>query len=165
MPKATGYAVSYPATMAKTSKAQGAADVVKHLTAQSAACPQQKYVLVGYSQGADVQHEASKTIPKTLYPRIVGVVMFGDPGNKGPMALSPMGGRVPMFPTELQAKTKQNCAVGDPVCSSGTNMMAHLTYGGETYMKSSAEYVKKQFETGGKAGEVKAGSKVAAIAK
>jgi cutinase len=131
--------------MATDSKAKGAADVVKHISDQAAKCPSQKYVLVGYSQGADVQHDATQKIPKGLWPRIVAVVMFGDPGNQGPTAKSPMGGLVPVFPEVLAARTKQNCASGDPVCNkAGGNILAHLTYGSGSFMSDSAAYVKKQ---------------------
>jgi cutinase len=155
IPDATGYKVDYPASFAKDSKAKGAADVLKHLTEASKACPQQNYVLIGYSQGADVMHQAAAQISPDLYPRIVALVMFGDPGNKGPSAKSPMGGTVPKFPAPLAGKVKENCAKGDPVCTnSGKEVNDHLVYY-ETkfdYMSSSAEYIKKQFETKGKAG-------------
>jgi cutinase len=58
---------------------------VKHLTEQSKKCPEQKFVMVGYSQGADVHHNAMVKIDGELYGRIVGLVMFGDPGQKHPM--------------------------------------------------------------------------------
>jgi hypothetical protein len=156
VPGTTAYSVNYPASMVADSKAKGAADVVKRITTQASLCPTQKYVLVGYSQGADVQHDATQKIPKQLFSRIVAVVMFGDPGNKGPTAMSPLGGLVPMFPVELEQKTKQNCASGDPVCSSGSNILAHLTYLSGNYMSSSAAYIKKQFESNGTLGPEKA---------
>jgi cutinase len=142
--------------MVADSKVKGAADVVKRIIAQAAQCPNQKYVLVGYSQGADVQHEAAQQIPKQLHSRIVALVMFGDPGNKGPTAQSPLGGLVPMFPAGLEQKTKQNCASGDPVCSSGANILMHLVYGTGNYMSSSAAYIKKQLDSNGAAGPEKA---------
>jgi hypothetical protein len=155
IPDLTGYKVDYPASFAKDSKAKGAADVVKHLTEASKACPQQNYVLIGYSQGADVMHQAASQISPDLYQRIVALVMFGDPGNKGPNAKSPMGGSVPKFPALLAEKVKENCAKGDPVCTnSGKEVNDHLVYYEDKfdYMKESAEYIKKQFETKGKAG-------------
>jgi cutinase len=155
IPSLTGYKVDYPASFAKTSKETGAADVVKHLDEQSKACPQQDFVLVGYSQGADVMHLASRKIPAALYPRIVALVMFGDPGNRGPNSRSPLGGIVSTFPEELQNKLKENCEKGDPVCTnSGTTTDDHLVYhmAEKNYMTSSASYIKKQLDTKGKAG-------------
>jgi cutinase len=149
----TGYAVNYPASLAADSKIKGGNDALAHLNAQSKACPDQKYVLVGYSQGADVMHDTASKLDASLYSKIIAVVMFGDPGNKGPEAVSPQGGKVPVFPKDLQEKLKQNCAAGDPVCTnSGTEISAHLTYIRGDYMSSSAAYIQKQFQTGGKAG-------------
>lgn len=144
--------VAYPAGMAASSKTQGVAKTVSHITAQAAACPNQKFVLVGYSQGADVMHTAAPKIPASLYPRIVAVVMFGDPGNKGPNTKSPSGGTVPVFPTILGNRLMENCASGDPVCSAGSNILAHLTYGSGKYMSESAKYIQKQFKSGGSSG-------------
>jgi len=152
IPGLTGYKVNYPASFQAASKIAGVDDAAAYLEKKSQACPDQKYVLVGYSQGADVMHGAAAKINAALYPRIVAIVMFGDPGNKGPSAVSPLGGPVPVFPAELQSKLKENCAPGDPICSAGTNRGAHLTYSTGDYMSSSAGYIKKQFETGGKAG-------------
>jgi hypothetical protein len=62
-------------------------------------------------------HFASPSINPALYPRIVAVVMFGDPGNRGPNTTFPIGygGITPVFPDALAQKLKENCAVGDPV--------------------------------------------------
>jgi cutinase len=54
------------------------------MQSQPKACPEQKYVLVGYSQGADVTRGAAVKLKPEIFPRIIAVVMFGDPGNKGP---------------------------------------------------------------------------------
>jgi hypothetical protein len=151
----TGYKVDYPASFSPSSKVAGAADVVAHLVSQSAACPQQLFALVGYSQGADVMHGAGEKIPAALLPRIVAVVMFGDPGNRGPNVPSPLGGITPVFPKALEDKLKENCEKGDPVCTnSGVDTEQHLAYLEPTkdYMSSSAAYIKKQLDTKGKAG-------------
>jgi hypothetical protein len=57
-----------------------------------------------------------------------------------------------MLPDNLQQKLKENCAVGDPVCSSGGNIAAHLTYLTGSYMVDSASYIKKQFASSGASG-------------
>jgi hypothetical protein len=118
IPTATGYAVDYPASFEPISKTKGVDDTVKHLAEASVKCPNQKYVLVGYSQGADVMHNAIVKLPESLHSRIIALIMFGDPGNKnkpGALALSPLGGTVPDIPSALRDKVKQNCAPGDPV--------------------------------------------------
>jgi cutinase len=81
LPDMTAYAVNYPASFAKDSKSKGAEDVANHLKTQSTKCPNQKYVLIGYSQGADVMHNGAAKIHASLFPRIVALVMYGDPGR------------------------------------------------------------------------------------
>jgi cutinase len=144
--------VAYPADMKANSKIEGVSKTLSHVTAQAAACPNQKFVLVGYSQGADVMHSAAVKLPADLHPRVVAVVMFGDPGNMGPSAKSPLGGTVSVFPRALANRLMENCAKGDPVCGAGSNILAHLTYGTGNYMSESAKYIQKQFQSGGTAG-------------
>jgi hypothetical protein len=154
-PEITGYAVDYPASLASNSKILGIADVVKHLNEQTKKCPKQKFSLIGYSQGADVMHGASVQLPASVFPSIVALVMFGDPGNRGLNARSPLGGIVPAFPADLGKKLKENCEKGDPVCTnSGSVIGDHLTYSEDKlgYIKGSAEYIIQQFKTDGKVG-------------
>ena len=82
--------------------------MVNRLVGQSTACPQQTFVLVGYSQGAGVMHSAAKDIPVSLYPKIKALVMFGDPN----LRLGILGDE---FPAALRSKVLQNCARGDSV--------------------------------------------------
>ena len=145
----------YPASVGCDSAQIGAADTLSHLTAISAACPDQKYVLVGYSQGAGVIHLAAPKIPTSLYDRIVALVMYGDGGNPGPsFSDPPRTTTIPAFPDALNQKLKENCAFGDPVCSNGTSINAHLSYNAPnaTYISGSAEYIQQQLQTNGKVG-------------
>jgi cutinase len=87
----------------------GVNDVLKRLSEQDKACPNEKFVLVGYSQGAAVMRGAAPKIPTELQSKIIAMVMFGDPGLK----------RGSKFPDSFQAKLMENCAPGDPVCHSG----------------------------------------------
>src|SRR5437016_6194100 len=51
----SGYPVNYPAGLSEPgSVQQGNSDLVNHVTSQAAACPNQRFILVGYSQGANV---------------------------------------------------------------------------------------------------------------
>lgn len=74
-------------------------------------------MIIRYSQGAEVMHFASPSIDAALYPKILALVMFGDPGNRGVNNVSvlPEGGIIPSFPDALAQKLKENCAAGDPV--------------------------------------------------
>ncbi|KAF2671397.1 alpha/beta-hydrolase [Microthyrium microscopicum] len=155
LPNITGYAVNYPADLSCESRPDGVNDTLNHLYAQSRACPSQAYVLVGYSQGADVMHFAAAKISPYLYNRIYALVMFGDPGNRGPNELSPQGGNTPPFPAALARKLKENCAPGDPLCNNnGTDVNAHLSYNdaGTTYISDSAKYIKKAYDAKGNQG-------------
>ena len=94
----------------------GAKDIVKRLNAQSKACPDQKFGVMGYSQGAAIMHSALGGKDTGLDPgvlnKIVGGAMFGDPRQGGGKL-----GSVPEFPASIKEKIKINCATGDPVSS------------------------------------------------
>jgi cutinase len=124
------YAVNYAADLAQTSAGPGATDMTNHVTSVAAACPNTTFVLGGYSQGASVTDIAigiptflgsGKTIPTNLAPRVAAVVVFGNP-----LALT--GGHIPTSSQLYGPKSKEFCAVGDPVCANGVNVAAHLTY-------------------------------------
>ncbi|HEY3470748.1 MAG TPA: cutinase family protein [Amycolatopsis sp.] len=131
----SSYRVNYPADLGQpTSVQKGNADLVDHVTAQAAACPQQRFVLVGYSQGANVVDNSIgissagspvggaivKTIPAELAPRIAAILVFGNP-------IRSIGREIT---GPYQSRTKDYCANGDPVCQAGgANVLAHLSYG------------------------------------
>jgi cutinase len=105
LPKARGYPVQYPASTDRTGGAQGAKDIISRLQNQVKECPNEKFALVGYSQGASVVRAAAKDIPVDIQSKIVALVMFGDPGLK----------RGERFAPALEAKLLENCAQGDMV--------------------------------------------------
>jgi cutinase len=80
VPGATGFDIKYPADMTAASPDKGADAVVSYFATQPSKCPDQKYVIVGYSQGCVVQRRAMLKVPETIQQRIVAVVTFGDPG-------------------------------------------------------------------------------------
>jgi len=141
LPESRGYAVQYPASFNMTYSPQiGMDDTINRLNNQNKACPDQKFAIVGYSQGAGVMHAAlgpspGKELPllsnrpkldENVLPKIVAVVMFGDPGFKGTEI--PPGRFIP-FPASLEAKLRQNCGPGDPVCDpTGSGYENHLVY-------------------------------------
>ena len=129
----TSYKVNYPADLSPTSAAQGNADLVNHVNSQAAACPNQRFVLVGYSQGANVVDNSIgissdgavvgspivATIPAALEPRIAAVLLFGNP-------IRALGKSVT---GTYQSRTIDFCAKGDPICENGgTDVLAHLGY-------------------------------------
>jgi cutinase len=104
-----------------TSSSTGVDDTISRLNKQSKTCPQQKFALVGYSQGAGVMHgvfgpggpDPRPKLDPDVIPKIVAVVMFGDPGFR--VTTGAMSRFMPQFPPPLQSKLKENCAAGDPV--------------------------------------------------
>ena len=129
----SSYPVSYPASLAPGSASQGNADLVNHVTSQAAACSAQRFILVGYSQGANVVDNSIgissdgalvggpivATIPASVEPRVAAVLLFGNPIRaQGRSVTGTYAGRTDDF-----------CARGDPVCQpGGLNILAHLSY-------------------------------------
>lgn len=131
----SSYRVDYPANLGQPASVQeGNRDLVEHVTSQAAACPSQRFVLVGYSQGANVVDNSIgvssagspvggpivATIPAAVAPRVAAIVLFGNP-------IRSLGREVT---GPYQSRTKDYCAEGDPVCEAGGNdVLAHLSYG------------------------------------
>jgi len=135
-----GYPVQYPASSQIISGGrQGVDDIVQRLTAQSSACPNQTFSLVGYSQGASIMHRAADRLPTSLFPKIKSVVMFGDPN----LRLGVVGDK---FPNGLKAKVLQICAKGDPVCDSGSCQFYHLTYIRPEYIEGAVTFIVRAFK-------------------
>ncbi|RBO94191.1 cutinase family protein [Nocardia puris] len=128
------YRVEYPASLNQPASVQaGNRDLVDHVVDQAAACPDQKFVLVGYSQGANVvvnslgiSSEGAKvggpivaTLPASVEPRIAAVLLFGNP-------IRELGKRVTGTYAE---RTFDVCNDNDPVCDPrGSNWNVHLQY-------------------------------------
>ncbi|MBV1939068.1 cutinase family protein [Streptomyces sp. BV286] len=129
----TSHKVDYPADLSLGSSAQGNTDLVNHVKAQASSCPAQKFILVGYSQGANVVDNSigissagspvggtiTATLPDDVEPKVSAVLLFGNP-------IRSLGKSV----TGTYAdRTHDVCAQGDPVCESGGNdTLAHLSY-------------------------------------
>jgi cutinase len=111
------------------STAKGIDDTINRLNKQSKACPDQKFALVGYSQGGWVVHGAlspsgapveglQNPRPKLddgVVPKILAIVLFGDPGFKSTAPVGDKQQAAPAIPASLQSMLKQNCNPGDPV--------------------------------------------------
>ncbi|WP_141203168.1 cutinase family protein [Streptomyces griseorubiginosus] len=129
----SSYWVNYPADLSPTSAAQGNADLVNHVKSQASTCPNQRFILVGYSQGANVVDNSIgissagavvgspivATLPAAVEPRVAAVLLFGNP-------IRAIGKSVT---GTYQSRTIDFCAQGDPVCQAGGNdTLAHLGY-------------------------------------
>ncbi|QDS68046.1 hypothetical protein FKW77_009712 [Venturia effusa] len=106
IPEATGYPVHYPASFGAspcTSEDPGVADMLKQIETKAKACPDQKYVLGGHSQGGVVTVRTINKIPADLLPRILAVTMVGSPE----------------CPASVKDRCKSFCNQGDGICSTG----------------------------------------------
>jgi len=99
----------------KSSPQIGIDMMVAEFKKKSAACPKQKYVLGGHSQGGMVTVGAFKVledptkVPKEAFDRIVAVTMFGSPP----------------CPASVKAKCMSYCHKGDFVSDTQSTKKLH----------------------------------------
>ncbi|KAG7136376.1 Cutinase like protein [Verticillium longisporum] len=80
-------------------------------------CPNTKIVLSGYSQGAQVVHNAAGQLTAAQTNRVTAVLTFGDPKRNQP------------FGTIPASRTRVICRTGDNICEGGfTITPAHTQY-------------------------------------
>jgi Cutinase len=96
-----------------------------------------------------VIREATLNITADIQPKIISLVMFGDPGIKPGVKREP----IPEFMPPFKAKLYENCVVGDPVCADGAMLWGsglgkHLEYSmpGTKYLSDSANFIIKAFQ-------------------
>lgn len=103
-------------------------------------------------------HEGLAVISSSLYPRIIAIVLFGDPANRGPSGtyLDPLGKDAPGIPSGLTDKVMEVCGEGDPICTNnGTDFQVHASYGKTgTYVQDAAVYILRQYQSKGTIGPV-----------
>ena len=130
------YGVNYPATYDFRAAADGAVDATNHILGLSQLCPDTRFVLGGYSQGAAVVDMllgipplgdrvgdvgSAPPLPFSVADKIAAVAVFGNPAAK-------FGNPVSMAPAPFAGKGIDLCADGDPICSRGRNPFAHTSY-------------------------------------
>lgn len=112
----------------------GASALLASLASTATRCPRTEFVLVGYSQGAQVIKTALADAPPlrritgivlladpTRDHRQAGIVRLGDPAVERPGAF----GALPL-PDHLRAVTLDVCAPGDGICERGrSDLRAH----------------------------------------
>jgi hypothetical protein len=145
-------AVVYPATLTNYagSESQGVTNAEQELTTAVANCPNQKQVLLGYSQGAEVSMDviagnsevsgAVQPISTAISSHVVAIANFGDPGHvtgqSWDLGTATAGGLFPRHTAQLQllsafggsSKIAAWCDANDPYCAGGFNLNTHLTY-------------------------------------
>ncbi|HTY26623.1 MAG TPA: cutinase family protein [Mycobacterium sp.] len=122
------YAVNYPASdNYLSSAAVGSDDAQAHIQNVIASCPATKVVLGGYSQGAAVADLATAVMPPQTAEHVAAVTLFGTPSS-GFSSMLAGGQPLPTTSPVYAAKTIDLCMDGDPICSAGGNIMAHMSY-------------------------------------
>ncbi|KXN91205.1 Acetylxylan esterase 2 [Leucoagaricus sp. SymC.cos] len=160
-------AVDYPATLTDyaNSSAQGTAATMTLLNDQTNACPDQKIVLVGYSQATHVIGDAvaggggvaglgpaTAPVSADVANRVNAIVQMGDPrhvaGQPFDKGTSQRNGLFPRaanqrYSSALQPRIQSYCDFNDPFCDSGIDTEVHLTYL-DRYQNRAAQFVLQQ---------------------
>jgi len=161
--------VVYPAALTpyEPSVVKGDEAIKKELTEQVEKCPNQKIVLLGYSQGAQIvgdvlgggggnksydgagDGKATPPAAASVTSHVVGVIQYGDP-RRIPNQSFDVGsdpGAQGIFPrlstqllTSFASEIQSYCDTGDPFCAKGNNLSAHLDYV-EKYDKTAAKFI------------------------
>ena len=159
VPGGVSYNTSYPADLTQHTTQVGSEDIISLIEAGINNCPEQKYALLGYSQGATVTDEVLQHFApwSPEGQKIKGVVLIGNPyhlpnklGNVdekcgfSTVGASGIGlGSEPYeIPDEWYAsgKVRDICFTADQVCN-GVNVGnifsgSHLKYGSEESVQS-----------------------------
>jgi cutinase len=122
------YAVNYPANDDyHNSATAGSNDASAHIQDTVANCPNTKIVLGGYSQGSTVIDLATAALPAPVADHVAAVALFGEPSS-GFSSMLWGGQPLPAISPLYAGKTISLCAPDDPICSSGGNIMSHVSY-------------------------------------
>jgi cutinase len=122
------YAVNYPATDDYSRSASvGADDARAQIQSIAANCPNTRMVLGGYSQGAAVIDMSTMAMPPQVADHVAAVAVFGNPSSTFSSQLAG-GGPLPVIGPQYSGKTIDLCVPGDPICSAGMSMLAHVSY-------------------------------------
>lgn len=138
------YAVNYPASYDFLTAADGAADATNRIAAMTDNCPNTRFVLGGYSQGAAVvdmllgipplgdkvgEVGSAPPLPQSLADRVAAVAVFGNPSTKFGVPVTFAGRGIDL------------CNNGDPICSQGRNPLAHTSYEKSPLVSEAAGFV------------------------
>ncbi|KAI5777908.1 cutinase-domain-containing protein [Geopyxis carbonaria] len=139
--------VEYPAgDDFEESSAEGARWVVNYVKTEATRCPELRFAFGGYSQGCQVFHKARAGLAdENLQAKFVGATLWGDPYMMAAGTLS-------RVPKSWAGKILDNCAVGDPVCGGGDNLLAHIIGYTGTYTRA-AEFLEDRLN--GESGNAK----------
>ncbi|POS88159.1 hypothetical protein EPUL_000326 [Erysiphe pulchra] len=94
-------------------------------------CPNTRFIISGYSQGAQLAHNAAKNFSPDVTSRVDAAVVFGDPKQTEPI------GNIP------PNKVLSICHDGDIICKYSGGAAAHLNYSQDAVL--AASFVTKMF--------------------
>ncbi|KAG9084979.1 hypothetical protein FS749_004776 [Ceratobasidium sp. UAMH 11750] len=124
--------------------AAGAAITTTYLASQAIACPNQRFVLSGYSKGAMVVH--GTTLSSSLKSKVASILVFGDPerNSNNPWPInSPSVDLAPKDGSTSSQNIASFCNTGDLFCAiPGYSLPAHLAYPTDGSIGVAANFVK-----------------------
>ncbi|KAG0144548.1 hypothetical protein CROQUDRAFT_672318 [Cronartium quercuum f. sp. fusiforme G11] len=156
VPGGNNYEVVYPAAPDfARGPVQAVNDMVKYVESVKEKCPNQPYVLMGYSQGA-MAVVRSLMRPEIQNKNVVAVVMYGDPywtsgqpqnggtATSGSGVASMTGIRLP---NNYVSRTRDICLEGDNVCTGRGGLQAHLRYPGSPQEAEAVQFAVRKLQT------------------
>ncbi|KAJ7021558.1 cutinase [Mycena alexandri] len=100
----------------------GSATLVDLINTAVSMCPKTTVILGGYSQGAQLVHNAAAEISSAVSERIAAVVLFGDPND---VAFGGSSSPVGVIPSN---KVDNFCHTDDIICTGAGGKAEHLNY-------------------------------------
>lgn len=137
------------------SVSEGTLELLGYLTERHSQCPETRFILGGYSQGAQVVGQRLSLIPSSIRNNIDFVALFGDPKLYLPEGegLNPpacrgenlsqwrrtigdcntdngsLGSRNPYLPEDMKSKTGLWCNEDDYICGTSKNALVNAGHG------------------------------------
>ncbi|CAE6383948.1 unnamed protein product [Rhizoctonia solani] len=145
IPGTTSYAVPYSTVAEYVATVQaGASTTAKYLSSQSSRCPDQKFILSGYSKGAMVMH--STNLDDSVKSKVISVLAFGDPLRSMRTASWPIDSpSVNLTPKGGEAGAQNVasfCNNGDMFCNPPGTIVPHLMYPRDGSIDAAANFAK-----------------------
>jgi hypothetical protein len=166
----SSYDVVYPAQPSfNTSAPQGITNLISHINTEATTCPDQRYVLLGYSQGGLVVSDSlvdtgraygttGGTMSQDAKSKIVAVGNFGSmrfTAGRSYNGGTPEAGRQSMLPVPPGAldafadRMLDYCVNDDWVCQGDGNFLVHLGYIFGTGQQEVADFVVDEVRAAG----------------
>ena len=154
------YGLPYPATSDWVNSVNAGKSLLsQRIAAQAAACPNKRFVVAGYSQGAWVVGDSlvgggggwPSPVDPVYAPKVAAVVMYGDPRFRSGEAFNAgtAGVNAPrngIIPRDLGAfalyanRTRNYCELDDTICQWGSSGSGHFVYPSK-YTSNAAAFV------------------------